>query len=464
MKKPFLFSGTIPNCFDSHVHWRGTGNFAQLLDLKEISGPEEVQYLKIAEHHYQGEWLIGYGWDQNKFPKKKFPTRTDIDQIFANTPVLFKRIDGHAVWVNTEALKRANMWERNIEAPYGGRIVLDSAGWPTGILIDQAIQLIYKYLPQDEIAQQKKELLMAQQVFHRAGFTHIRDLTCEDRQWQAATELETSGQLQMAVEQFFSADDPNDFDQRLALAIRAKSDYQLKISDGKSPQNNGLLRPKGIKIYFDGALGSEGALISRDYQSGSGRGLQLIHENDLITMMIKCCEHDLDLAIHTIGDEAADRVVNSALKLDDNSRFNFNANTSTNILHLEHVELLRPETINKLSQLNVHCHMQPSHWLSDKKWLHDKIGSLAMQAFQWRSLEDFNISFTFGSDSPIEPTSMQKNIDAMADAAEFGLLATQKSPWHYHAHSDLSWLPNTYTVFADGRPQEIYFRGKKLTI
>jgi predicted amidohydrolase YtcJ len=439
--KPFLFSGSIKNCYDSHVHWRATGSFANLINLSQIRTHEDIHALKPIKENFIGNWLVGYGWDQNTFHTKNYFSRLELDQKFLDTPVYFRRVDGHAAWLNTAALKACGLWQKDIESPKGGQIFLGDDGYPTGILLDLAMNAVEKNIPAESIKKIKADLLSAQNIFHRAGFTHIRDLTCDDDQWQAAIELDQSGELQLYVEQFFSADDPSHFQQRVDLALKAKN------------YKSHYLKAVGVKVYFDGALGSEGALISRQYASGSGNGLQLLDEGTLLEMIQICFKNNLDLAVHAIGDEAAHKVVTTVHRAQKNG--------FTGKVHLEHAELLRPETIVLMQNLNIICHIQPCHWLSDKKWLHQKIGDLDKAAFQWRALEDANIQFDFGSDSPIEKTSIQRNFDAIFDAAENGISAPASALDVFHTCKS-STAKDTYTQIVNGEVKSINFNGQKL--
>lgn len=443
MKPPSLFSGQIKNCFDSHVHWRATGQFAKKLQLKTLRAEHDILQVIPKSENYFGEWLHGFGWDQNQFVENKFPSREILDQKFGDTPVYFVRIDGHAAWVNTAAMKKTDQWvKRDNDKCDGGKILLDKKGYPTGVFIDLAMMPFTKYFDRSNLRDIKSELLSGQKAFHRAGFTHIRDLTCDDLQWAAQCELAASGELHLAVEQFFSADDPADFADRLRLAKEAKK------------QKHSLLRPKGVKVYLDGALGSEGAWISKPYLSGSGTGLTLLEDNILLEMLEQCFANGIDLAVHTIGDESAHRVAQLALKIKNKGLNGY--------LHLEHAELLRPDTIEILQQLHVTCHLQPCHWLSDKLWLKEKIGDLSRHAFRWHMLEMANIPFDFGSDSPIEVTSVQRNFEAIQDADTNGIPKMTGDFKSRHSHPDANWCPQTYSVFASGRPTELVFCNKKI--
>ncbi len=438
-----MFSERISNCFDSHVHWLATGEVHNQLRLNHLASATDVATLKIENHHARGDWLLGFGWDQNSWPEKIFPDRHILDQALgAGRAVAFTRADGHALWVNTEALRRAGLLNYKGEDPQGGRILRDSEGQPTGIFIDTAMKLIEKLIPLRPRGDSRRALLKGMQIFNKAGFTHIRDLSCTPEQWDEAVHLEESGLLTLAVEQFFSVEEGQNFENALSLALRARRQKTVQ------------LRPQGVKIFADGALGSEGAWVSCPYRGGAGRGLQLYSAEEIRLMMGETWSHGLDLAVHAIGDEAAHQIF---LALHELKEKGINGR-----LHLEHAELLRPETVKLMAGENVRCHLQPCHWLSDQKWLEQKIGSLFQFAFPWRALQEAGVSFDFGSDSPIEEPSVRNNLQALSSSAKEGIPSLLGGALQYHAHSDNAWVPNCYTVFADGVPTEVVFNGRHL--
>lgn len=437
-----MFTGTIINCYDSHLHWLVTGQWSQQMSLHNLKKPEDILTKKIEPHHMQGHWVLGFGWDQNQWEGQSFPNRDILDRWCPDKPVALSRVDGHALWVNTRALQEAGLPTGNAETikdPQGGKYLRDEKGQLTGVMIDTAKFVVDIKIPPTTNLEVRRDLLKATQILNQAGFTHIRDLSCNIQQWNEAIHLDESGLLTLAVEQFFSADDPRDFDKALDLAKQAKKNH--------TPH----LRPVGMKVYMDGALGSEGAWMSQPYLSGSGQGLCLLKDNELADFMKQSFENDLDIAVHTIGDEAADRVVSVAMKVKEEGY--------KGRLHLEHAEVIRPDTIRKMTSIDCVAHMQPCHWLSDSAWLNEKIGSLAQYAFPWRALQQNNIPFFFGSDSPIEPVNLNRNQEAILQSAEKGIPKLLGEMSTYHSHPDRSWPANCYTRFEEGQVKEVVFNG-----
>lgn len=438
-----MFTEKIDNCMDSHVHWLATGEHAGRLLLGGLGCAEDVAQLKISPHHYRGEWLTGFGWDQNRWPNKSFPTKEILDRIFPDVPVAFSRADGHATWVNSQALRKVGLLNaRSLPHIVGGKIIVDEAGQPTGVLIDNAKNIIDAAIPSLQTNEVCAFLLKGAQIFNQAGITHIRDLSCSPEQWMESVQLDQSGLLTLAVEQFFPALEVNHFDQALQLAVQARREATAN------------LRAQGIKIYLDGALGSEGALLSQPYCSGSGRGLSLMTDEELEGVLRITWELKFDLALHTIGDEAVDRAARVACRLWDEGL--------KGCLHLEHAEMIRPESLGLLKGRNVVFHMQPCHWLSDRHFVEDKLGDLKKYLFPWQALEKGGFRFDFGSDSPIEPPSVADNLQALEDSAARFVPKLQGDPLQYHQHLDKTWTPNTYTVFKNGVAEQVVFRSRNL--
>jgi len=187
----------------------------------------------------------------------------------------------------------------------------------------------------------------------------------------------------------------------------------------------------GLKIYLDGALGSQGAYLSQPYAGTNERGFLLWTPEDLYKVMKTVWVSGLTFVVHAIGDEAADLVVRTGLKLQSEG--------VSGKLSIEHAEVIRTDTIELMKSLDVSCYMQPCHWLSDSRWLNQKLGSLAEQAFPWRKLVEAGVPVYWGSDSPIERPSLEDTRRALFDSAKAGVPAYPLEWWRGHVHPDESW-------------------------
>jgi predicted amidohydrolase YtcJ len=430
----------IEACFDSHVHWLATGEFSGRLRLDGLKAPTDVKDIFIDPSHLRGGWLLGFGWNENGWELK--PDRSHLDLQFQNTPVVFTRCDGHAVWANTEALRRAGLDRDDVADIPGGRVERRFDGRPSGIFVDNAMALVESHVPKLSGHEIRRDLLKGVRTFNKAGFTHIRDMTCSETQWNEAVKLDEAGLLTLAVEEYFWLKSPNELREILSLTERAR--------EGQT-QN---LRVKGIKVFLDGALGSEGAWLSKCYHGSQSSGLVLWEREALKHVIEETWSLGLAVALHSIGDATMDWLVGLVREL--------RAKGKAGAVHVEHAELVRDETIQLMRGLNIECHMQPSHWLSDRHWLKEKIGDLAESAFPWRRFEDADIAFDFGSDAPIEPPSVFRTLQALIESAGQGIAPLKGPVLPYMAHRDLAWAANSFSVFGDQAPTQVVFRGENI--
>lgn len=367
----------------------------------------------------RGEWYVGFGWDESLWPPYEKPHISLLDELFPNNPVAFSRVDGHSLWVNSLAIRTSGISTALSNEPFlGGRMERDDHGQPKGIFIDAAKEFIERHIPQPTGADLNRFLLEGMQVFYQNGFTHIRDVGGSFLHWQMASELENKGALKIFCEMLFNLDVFENLDQRIAEIQQARQ------------QPHKQLRQAGLKLYFDGALGSEGALLSRPYPSGK-QGIMLYDLKVIEEILIRCWAEKIPVAIHTLGDEAVHMIVTLALQLKDRGH--------EGELHLEHCEVVRPETIKLMKALNIRCHLQPSHFLSDQRWLKAKLGDLYKCSFPWRNLIEAGVPISFGSDSPIEGPSLVKTQKAIEIAANEGILSPPVSFWNFHSHYDGVW-------------------------
>lgn len=436
----------IHQCYDSHVHLLAVGESAATLNLKGLKNPADFKQIKILPEFYRGEFLVGFGWDQHFFPNQELPTRQDLDSLFPSTPVILSRTDGHAAWVNTEALRRANLFRVGTRQDdvKGGEILRDQQGLPTGILVDQSMQAVYDLVPFDQSESDlTKHLLLACRYWNQRGFTHIRDMSGNLAQWNALCKLDQSNQWTLYADENFSFEKAQDFDQVLADALYANK------------QKEKHLRVAGLKFYLDGALGSEGAALSKPYGGERGQGLLIWQQKQVEEWIWRTWEQGLEIAIHAIGDVAAEAVVSAAV-------LNYEKGCR-GTLNLEHGQVMSRATIQKLQGLQARIHMQPCHWLSDRRWLNEKLQSLYQDVFPWARLEHQGVPISFGSDAPIEEASIFHNLKALNEAAKEGI-SPMKS-WELtslHRHPNPHWGPDCKTYFSKDRIEQVVFDGKTL--
>ncbi|MBO9667134.1 MAG: amidohydrolase family protein [Bdellovibrio sp.] len=415
----------IPRLYDSHTHFLATGEFAAGLSLFDLPSAEAVQDIKLeGKTAFRGGWLVGFGWDENKWASKALPSKDLLDKVFPNHPVYLCRADGHTAWVNSKALQALG---------------LQSA---TGLLSEKDHLQSWEKIPPYQKEQQRQQILAACKLYNEAGFTHIRDMSCTDELWALLVEMEEKGELTLAVEENYTFHELNDLDRVI------QSVQQARKSESK------LLRAKGVKFFYDGSLGSETALLSKPYGGhGDNFGKTLWNLADVEEIFKRTWIAGLEVSVHTIGDEAAHHMVQLARKV--------SAQGFVGRLNLEHAQVLRPETIQMMKPLHVRCHMQPCHWQSDRKWLKQKLHGLYKYVFPWEALKNAQIPISFGCDSPIEPSSFFANKYALEESPKDDIKKFTGDIAVFHGHPDSTYT-NSWTVIEDNQIKEVIFNEKRI--
>lgn len=416
----------IPRLYDSHTHFIATGEFSSGLNLNSLAKAQDLALKNLQNPDFQrGDWLMGFGWDDSLWPEP--PHKNILDAILPDRPAFLSRIDGHSSWVNSAALKVLGISSE------------------TGILTEKDHLRAWDHLPDFTKSQQRRHVFSACKEYNRGGFTHVRDMSCSESLWNLLFEMSESRELTVAIEQNYTTHDLQDFDKMLRLCLEAKK------------HQTSFLRMKGIKLFFDGSLGSETAFLSKPYngQSRGPCGKALWDLNDVEEVLQRTWQAGLEFSVHVIGDEAAHQIVKLARKV--------SAAGYVGRLNLEHAQVLRAETIQMMKPLHVRCHMQPCHWLSDKKWLQHKLGELYANVFPWEALRLAKIPISFGCDSPVEPPSFLRNKLALEESVSAGIKMFGGDLATVHSHPDPTFA-DSYTLIEDGQIREIYFAGQQISL
>lgn len=369
----------LPGLGDAHLHLHGIGARARQLDLRGASSADEVA-ARVRGRHAEladGEWLLGRGWDQNRWPGAEYPTREPLERAAPGRAVVLTRIDGHASWVSGRALELAGV-HRGSPDPAGGSIVRDQGGEPTGLLIDTAMDLVTARVPEPTRAELRADLLQGLAAVARVGLTSVHDMATTPAMADALAELAREGCVGVRVYAHLYGS-PAALAPRLAAPVRA-----------------GLYREVGVKLFADGALGSHGALLLCPYCDRPGeRGLALMEPAELEASARAVHAAGLQIAIHAIGDLANRRALDAISRAQgaDRSRRH----------RVEHAQILAPEELPRFRALDVTASMQPTHATSDMRWVEARLGRERLRgAYAWQSLAAHGARLCFGSDAPIE--------------------------------------------------------------
>lgn len=372
----------VPGLVDGHAHLYGIGKALAEIDARGFADAEACANAVAAAAARQPEgWLQGRGWDQNLWPDQQWPTRQVLDAVVADRPVMLRRVDGHAAWVNSRALALAGITAETPD-PAGGAILRDERGEPTGILVDNAAALVRDVIPPPSPAETERRIRLAMQHCVARGLTAIHEMGARWDRVQIYQRLAAAGELDLRVVVFLE-DDPATLDAGLAAGPFMSDDQMLLVG--------------GVKLYADGALGSRGALLLDDYSDQPGsQGLQVTPREHLVEVCRRAWSAGFQVATHAIGDGA------NRLVLDVYEEV-LGPDGPDHRWRIEHAQIVDPADLARFAGLGVIASMQPVHCTSDMDWVPDRLGNHRIAgAYAWRSLLDSGAVLSFGSDAPVE--------------------------------------------------------------
>ncbi|GAB3906127.1 amidohydrolase [Larkinella knui] len=367
-----------PGFYDPHAHFLGLGQVLNQADLVGTKSFDEVvQRLKtFSEKHPTNLWVIGRGWDQNDWPDKRFPTKEKLDAAFPTIPVCLTRVDGHAVLINSKAMRLAGL-SKGAKIP-GGEIVLAN-NEPTGVLVDNAMGLVRRVIPQPDAKDKERMLLAAQNVCLSLGLTTVSDAGLNRNDIELVDQLQKANKLKIRDYVMISLGEPN-------------LDYYLK----RGPFQTDRLTVRAFKLYADGALGSRGACLRKPYTDRpETAGFLLLNPTELKRVLTLLEASQFQANTHCIGDSANHLILDlygSLLK-----------NRNARRWRIEHAQVVSPDDFWKFNRYSVIPSVQPTHATSDMYWAADRLGTTRVKgAYAFRDLMKQNGLIAFGSDFPVE--------------------------------------------------------------
>ena len=367
-----------PGFYDPHAHFLGLGQVLGQADLVGATSYDEV--IERLKAFYQKNpnviWLTGRGWDQNDWKDRAFPTNEKLDAAFPNVPVALTRVDGHALLVNSKALRLAQITATSRVA--GGEIMLANAQ-PTGVLIDNAMQLVRRVLPRPDNRDKTRMLLAAQQVCVSLGLTTVSDAGISPDEISLIDSLQKAGALKIRDYAMVSLGEPN-------------LDYFLK----RGPFQTDRLTVRSFKLYADGALGSRGACLRQPYTDRPETGgFLLLSPAELARVTTLLYASGFQANTHCIGDSANHLMLGlygKLLKGRNDRRW-----------RIEHAQVVSRDDVWKFNRYSIIPSVQPTHATSDMYWAAERLGRVRVKgAYAFRDLMKQNNLIAFGSDFPVE--------------------------------------------------------------
>jgi len=385
----------VPGLSDSHAHFIQGGFQLLSVDLKDSRSEEEF-VRRIAEKARTlppGRWMQGGDWDEEAWPSEKLPTRWLIDPVTPRTPVFISRYDGHAVLANSLALELAGITKETPDPP-GGVIVRDpKSGEPTGVLKDEAQDLVAKVIPRPSQAEMEEALRAALKEAARVGLTSIHDITVGPEAW--------NGNFTGEIELLRRAELEGWLTCRIYAITPIANWKNLEQAGISHDMGSDFLEMGAVKAFADGSLGSRTAWMFKPYDddpSNSGLPMPIMAPPAKLEEIARQADKaGIQICTHAIGDRAVSSLLDIYERIGGE-------HPAAHRFRVEHAQHVRPEDFARFGKLGIVASMQPYHAVDDGRWAEKRIGhERARSSYAWKSMLGAGAKLAFGSDWPVAP-------------------------------------------------------------
>lgn len=374
-----------PGLIDAHGHVQFFGR-----SLSEVSCAGAVSEAECAARAARAasaaapdSWIRGVGWKQDEWRERRLPTSASLSAAVPGHPVALARVDSHALWVNDLALGRAGI-SRETKDPEGGLIVRDAAGNPTGVLVDNAMRMVFQAMPRPSPMDTEALLVRGLKALAAVGLTAIHDAGVDRDTLEVYRKLAEEERLPVRVYAMLDGQQPLE-------------KLSVQMDQWRRTPETGRLTVRAVKMFADGALGSRGARLFEPYSDDPGNsGLWLTEPGELRIRIQAIAEAGFQPCIHAIGDAACAEVLSAYASLPRIRALR---------PRVEHLQLLRARDVPLLRACGAVASMQPTHATSDALWAEARLGRGTERqkgAYAWRQALDAGAPLAFGSDFPIE--------------------------------------------------------------
>ncbi len=371
----------LPGLIDAHGHVLSLGQGALAVDLNGTRSLAEAQ-AAIRANPGKGAWIHGGGWNQERWALGRFPIAAELDVATGSRPAWLERVDGHAGWANSAALRLAGITAATKD-PAGGRIERDASGAPSGVLVDGAMALMERVVPPPSAAERDAALAKALQIIASVGLTGVGDAGIDRATWDQYRRFALAGKLTTRV--YAMAYGPQN---RAAIAPNGPIGWEY----------GDRLAMMAMKLQADGALGSRGAWMKADYSDAPGqKGLPFYEEGALRRMILDASAKGFQVNVHAIGDAANGAVLSAFAAIPEPQRIALRPRD-------EHAQIVAVDDLPRFARLGIIASMQPTHATSDKGMAEARVGEQRLAgAYAWKTLLDSGARMAGGSDFPVEP-------------------------------------------------------------
>ena len=376
----------LPGLIDAHGHVMGLGAMTLQADVTGTTSLDAAlaKIKTFAATHKDDPWILGRGWNQVIWKLGRFPTAKELDAVVSDRPVFLSRIDGHAGWANSAALKLAGV-SKDTKDPVGGRIERDAEGNPSGVFVDAAMGLIGRKIPPPTEAQRSAALSSALDMMASVGLTGVGDAGIDVDTFNLYKRFADEGKLSARI---------------YAMIHGTGKDFDVISKDGPLiGYGHDFLSVRSVKLYADGALGSRGAAMLMPYSDDAkNSGLLFSPPAEMTAMISKALGKGYQVCVHAIGDKANREVLDSfaaAYKKHPEGKKLRN--------RIEHAQIVSVDDIPRFVDLDLIASMQPTHATSDMNMAEDRVGHERIKgAYAWRTFLKQGTRIAGGSDFPVE--------------------------------------------------------------
>ena len=419
----------LPGLIDSHGHVLSLGFKSAQVDLDgtESLGVAQARIRAFLKSHPGRTWVLGDGWNQVIWKLGRFPLASELDAVIPDRPAALGRIDGHAVWLNTRALQAAGITQ-DTRDPVGGRIERDRNGNPSGVLVDKAMDLVNKVIPQPSAAERSAALKAALVQFSSVGLTGVAD----------------AGVSADDVALYKSFADRDQLSVRIYAMIGEVGDsfQALSKSGPMIGYGNDHLTVRSVKLFADGALGSRGAALMTPYADApTQRGLLFMTDAEMTRKIETALRAGYQVNVHAIGDAANHQVLDAF----EAAYQSVGGRQLRN--RIEHAQVVALSDIPRFKALDLIASMQPTHATSDMNMAEDRIGGKRLQgAYAWRTFLNQGTRIAAGSDFPIESANPFYGLHAAVTRTDH--TGQPKGGWHSEEAMTLTEALRAFTLDA----------------
>lgn len=381
----------LPGFTDSHQHLAGVGAREMTLNLEGIENLKDFLAAVKArvDQAKPGEWVTGRGWIETFWQPPVFPTRSDLDKVAPNNPVMLQRADGHASVVNSAALKLAGI-DKSTANPFGGEISKDKNGEPNGMLLDAAQGLVRRTVPGSTAEDGERAILLGVKRDLSLGWTQIQDAGGSYQDVELYKKLYGEGKIKLRIYKAVHGPGPS-------------ADRLLTESGAVVGAFDNRFNARTIKVVSDGALGSRGAALLQPYADApETSGFLTVKEDELAAMLQMALRNGIQVETHAIGDRAnqftldqyekAFKAVPVEMRKIPEPRW-----------RIEHAQVVSPADIPRFAKLGIIASMQPSHAIGDLHFAPSRVGQKRLEgAYIWQTFIKGGVIVPGGSDAPVE--------------------------------------------------------------